>query len=217
MDGGQFDSITRSFAGLSTRRLLLGRGAALAGVLGALGVVDSASAARRGSTGASTSICAPNGAGGYTRTSVPTIALSVYLNNGYIISNCCANAECGASSSCMSAYCDLNAGACAVQSLDGYACERPGCIDGYCANGVCHDPEPDYPIESDYCKTCTWDACIDHWYCSLRPCSNFDYQCTDAYCDPAQEACIFEPINEGSACNTNGVNGICVGGYCTVA
>src|SRR3954470_10833424 len=100
MDGQRFDPITRAFAGRIDRRTLLGRSAALTGTVGALAMVDSASAARHGSTGGSTSICSPNGAGGYYRTSVPTIVLNTYLNSGSIISDCCAHAECGETNGC---------------------------------------------------------------------------------------------------------------------
>lgn len=217
MDGNQFDSITRSFAGRSTRRLLLGRGAALAGALGGLAMVDSASAARRGNSGGSTAICAPNGSGGYTRTSVPTLFLNVYLNSGYILSDCCAHAECGESNGCMDAYCDFGSGSCAVSYSDGSSCERGGCAPGTCSGGVCYDPTPMLCGGDGYCNDCVYDACSHYCECYVQPCYTDDWQCQSSDCDPSQGACINTPINEGSTCDTFGVEGVCTMGYCTSA
>jgi hypothetical protein len=217
MDGQRFDSITRAFAGRSDRRTLLGRGAALTSALGALAIVDSASAARRGSSGGSTAICSPDGAGGYYRTSVPTIALNTYLNSGSIISNCCAHAECGASNGCMTAICDFGAGACAVSYANGAACERPGCSDGFCSGGACVDPTPMTCAGDGFCNDCFYDACAHQCECDVQPCYVDDWQCQDAYCDPGQAACVLVPLNEGSTCDTFGVVGTCVMGYCTAA
>lgn len=217
MDGRQFDALTRSFAGRTNRRLLLQRGAALTGAIGALGAIESTSAARRGDTGGSTPICAPNGAGGYNRTSVPTLLLQTYLNSGYIISNCCAHAECGESNGCMSAFCDFNAGACSVTYANGSPCARAGCVDGYCSNGACMDPTPMSCHGDGVCNTCTYDACNHHCDCNVQPCYPQDWQCSDAYCDPGQAACVNVPINEESTCDTNGVQGTCVMGFCTAA
>ncbi len=79
------------------------------GVAGSLATIDSASAARRGGNGVS-AICRPDGGGGYYRDTVPTINLQAALNAGAIVSDCCANAECGTSSACVQAYCDFGVG-----------------------------------------------------------------------------------------------------------
>jgi hypothetical protein len=217
MDGQQFDAFTRAFAGRVNRRLLLQRGAALTGAIGALGLAHPASAARRGDTGGSTSICAPDGGGGYYRTSVPTVLLQTYLNSGYIVSSCCAHAECGETNDCMSAYCDLGAGACSVSYANGAACARPGCTDGYCSAGLCQDPTPMVCAGDGYCNDCVYDACNHHCDCQVQPCYAQDWQCSDSYCDPSQAACVSVPLNEGSPCDTNGVAGTCVMGFCTTA
>ena len=215
MDGRQFDALTRAFAGESSRRHFLRRGVALTGAFGALASIGSASAARRGTT-SDTSVCNPDGAGGYYRTSVPTIMLNLYLNNGAIISDCCGDFDCAPSNEvCSSSYCDFNAGACSVAYNNGAPCERPGCADGFCSDGACADPTPMYCAGDGYCNICTYDACNHYCDCYVKPCYPDDWQCQDVYCDPAQAACVGEPINEGAPCDTFGFAGVCVLGYCT--
>lgn len=215
VDGQRFDALARAFAGQSTRRRFLWRGAALTGAVGSLARIGSADAARRGTSG-NTSICSPDGSGGYYRISVPSVLLGMYLNNGSIISDCCGDYECEASNSvCSASYCDLGAGACAVAFTNGVACERPGCADGYCSDGVCADPPPMSCAGDGYCNSCVYDACNHHCDCYVKPCYSDDWQCQDTYCDPAQQACIGEPINEGLPCNTFGFDGVCTLGYCT--
>lgn len=213
MDGRQFDALTRAFVGNSTRRRLLGRGAALTGALGSLATFGSASAARRGTSG-TTSICSPDGSGGYFRTSVPNVLLPVYLNQGAIISDCCADADCGGSDSCSSSYCDFDAGACSVAYANGALCARPGCADGYCSGGLCVDPEPRTCLGDGFCNICQHDVCNDYCDCFVMPCYPDDWQCQDARCDPGQAACVLDPINEGGYCNTFGLDGVCMMGYC---
>lgn len=217
MDGRQFDSLTRAFAGQSTRRLLLRRGAALSGAIASLAAVGSTSAARRGGNNGSTSICSPDGLGGYYRTSVPTILLSTYLNSGSIISDCCSHADCGPTNGCITSTCDFQAGSCSVTSFNGATCARAGCADGVCIDGVCSDPTPMYCAGDGYCNSCVYDACNHHCDCHVKPCYPEDWQCQDAWCDPGQAACVLDPINDGSPCDTFGQPGVCVNGYCTSA
>lgn len=213
MDSRQFDSLTRVIATGSTRRTFIWRGAAVLGIAGSLSRFESASAARRGSN-VVTAICRPDGAGGYYRDSVQTVVLQAALNSGAIISDCCAHAECGVSNGCMDAYCDFAAGACSISMYNGAACARPGCADGYCSGGVCNDPLR--PLcGASVCNNCTYDSCAHECNCVVKACYTDDYQCMDAYCDPAQGGCVTEPLNEGAFCNTNGVEGICALGYCT--
>lgn len=214
MDGRQFDSLTRAFAERASRRWLLKRGAVLGAGAVALAGVDSTSAARRGSNGIS-SICRPDGAGGYYRDTVPTIQLQAALNDGAIISDCCAHAECGSSSECSNVYCDFAAGACAVDNLDGYSCARPGCANGRCLEGACVDPIPYYCPGDGVCNICSYDACAHSCDCWVRPCYVNDYQCEDTYCDAAQGGCVVYPVNEGGACDTYGIEGVCIAGLCT--
>lgn len=216
MDGRQFDSLTRSLAESTSRRKFLGRGAVLAGVATALTRLDSASAARRGQNGIS-SICRPDGAGGYYRDTVATIRLQAALNAGAIQSDCCAHAECGASTECANAYCDFGAGACAVSNLDGAACTRPGCANGVCSGGGCADPAPYLCAGDGVCNICTYDSCAHHCDCWIRPCSTDDHQCSSVYCSPAAGGCVSNPVNEGVACDTFGFEGICTTGYCSAA
>ncbi|MCA9858964.1 MAG: hypothetical protein KC438_04540, partial [Thermomicrobiales bacterium] len=198
---------------LATRRTVLRKGALLTGALGAFGFVDSAGAARRGS-GAFTSICRPDGAGGYYPDSVSTVLLQSALNSGAIVSDCCSDAACGETNGCMSAYCDFDAGACAVSYANGASCERPGCADGYCSDGVCLDPTPYVCTGDGVCNICTYDACAHHCDCWIRPCSVDDYQCARAYCSPGDGGCVQEPMNEGGYCDTFGVAGTCILGLC---
>ena len=215
MDGRQFDALTRAFAGNSSRRKFLLRGAALAGVGGSLASFDSASAARRGQNGIS-AICRPDGAGGYYRDTVPTITLQAALNAGAIVSACCAHAECGTSTECVSATCDFGAGACSVSNLNGNACTRPGCVNGICLGGSCSNPVP-HLCGDGVCNTCTYDSCSHTCDCDIKVCYTDDYQCMDAYCSTAAGGCVSEPVNEGGGCDTFGVEGICTLGYCTTA
>lgn len=214
MDGRRFDSLTRAFAGHQSRRSLLRRSAFLSGAIGSLAAIESAGAARRGQT-ADTTICNPNGAGGYNRITVPTVLLSIYLNNGAIISDCCSNDECGPSNGCMASVCDFAAGSCTVSYSSGAPCARPGCADGVCVNGVCNDPPPMYCAGDGYCNRCVYDACNHYCDCEVQPCYPDDWQCQSVYCDPGQAACVWDPINEGSPCDTFGFEGVCVMGYCT--
>lgn len=215
MDSRQFDLLTRSIAGTISRRSALRRGLALGGALGSLALIEPASAARRGTNGGTTLICNPDGAGGYYKLAVATVTLNAYLNKGAIVSSCCGDAECGESNGCMQNYCDFGAGACAVAYYDGSDCDRPGCVPGQCVQGVCDAPEPAYYMENNFCQDCDYDSCRDAWSCRMTPCYDFDHQCTSAYCDPVQAACVQQPINEGSNCNTYGENGICVNGHCS--
>lgn len=216
MDGRQFDSLTRAFAGNVSRRGLLLRGAVLAGVGASLGKLDSTSAARRGGNGVS-SICRPNGSGGYYRDSVPTLQLQSALNAGAIISDCCAHAECGTSTECSSAFCDFGAGACSVSNLDGNSCTRPGCVNGVCSAGACANPQPYFCPGDGVCNICTYDSCSHTCDCSIKTCYTDDYQCMDSYCSTSAGGCVTEPYNEGATCDTFGVGGICTLGHCTSA
>jgi hypothetical protein len=217
LDGRQFDSLTRTLAERTSRRGLIWKGAALGGALASLAGISSASAARRGGGGSSTSICAPIGGGSYARTTVPTVLLQTYLNQGYILSDCCAHAECGSSNACVEAFCDFGVGACSVTTFDGNACERPGCVSGTCSGGYCADPAPYICGGDGTCNVCTYDSCSHRCNCSVRPCYTDDYECMDAYCSPSAGGCVSEPINEGEMCATHGVEGICTAGYCTSA
>ncbi len=213
MNSRQFDSLTRAMAGKTSRRDVLWRGAAMVGAAGSLATIDSASAARRGSNGVS-QICRPDGAGGFYRDTVATIQLQSALNAGAIISNCCAHAECGASTECVEAYCDFGAGACSVSHLNGNSCERPGCTNGICSGGSCADPQP-YLCGDGVCNVCTYDSCSHTCDCWIKTCYTDDYQCMDVYCSTETGGCVTEPQNESGACDTNGVEGICTLGYCT--
>jgi hypothetical protein len=215
MDGRQFDSIARTLAGRTSRRKLLWRGAAAGGVLGSLTAFEPASAARRGGGGSTTLVCTPDGAGGYYRNSVPTLLLQTHLNSGSIISACCAHAECGESNGCVNAFCDFGGGSCVVDYFDGSPCARSGCADGFCFGGVCNDPPGRSCAGDGFCNSCFYNTCGDYCECTVRACYTDDYQCMDAYCDPGLAACVTAPINEGSPCNTTGVNGTCQLGYCT--
>lgn len=216
MDGRQFDSLTRGFASKTSRRRFLGRGAALAGGAAALTQLDSAGAARRGENGIS-SICRPDGAGGYYRDSVATRNLQSALNAGAIVSDCCAHAECGTSTECVSAYCDYSAGACSVSNLNGNACTRPGCANGTCSGGVCTAPYPYYCPGNGVCNVCSYDSCSHTCDCEIKACYVDDWQCSDAYCDASAGGCVNVPVNEGGTCDTWGFPGICLSGYCTAA
>ncbi len=213
MDGRQFDALTRAFAGKESRRRFLFRSAVATGVAGSLAGFDSASAARRGNNGVS-SICRPDGAGGYYRDSVPTVSLQAALNAGAIISDCCAHAECGTSGECVNAVCDFGAGACSVTHLNGNTCTRPGCVDGACSGGACADPIP-HICGDGVCNTCSYDSCSHTCDCDILVCYTEDYQCMDAYCSSDDGGCVSYPINEGGACDTFGVAGVCTLGFCT--
>lgn len=217
MDGQRFDALARVFAANGSRRTLLKRAAIAGGLTGALGMAHPAGAARRGSPGGNTAICNPNGAGGYNRITVSTVLLNGYLNNGAIISDCCSHEECGESNACMNAYCNFQAGACAVDYYDGSPCSRGGCSDGFCSGGACYDPAPRSCSGDGFCNQCSYDSCLDRCDCYVQPCYVDDYQCMMAWCDPDLASCMTEPINEGSPCNTFGVDGTCVLGYCTAA
>ena len=158
----------------------------------------------------------PDGAGGYYRDSISTLLLQSALNAGAIISDCCAHAECGTSNGCMESFCDFGAGACAVAMYDGAACARSGCVDGICSGGACADLTSQGCVGDGFCTSCTYDSCTHSCDCSaIHTCYTEDYQCMDAYCDPGQGGCVTVPLNEGAACNTFGVNGLCTNGYCT--
>ena len=216
MDGRQFDALTRAFAGKTSRRGFLLRGAVLTGVADSLVRFESASAARRGYSGTS-SICRPDGSGGYYRDTVPTINLQAALNAGAVVSDCCTHAECGSSTECVSAVCDVGAGACSVTHLNGNSCARPGCANGVCSAGACADPTPYFCPGDGVCNICAYDSCAHTCDCNVTPCYTEDYQCMDAYCSSGDGGCVTEPINEGGACDTFGVEGICTSGFCTTA
>ncbi len=185
------------------------------GTAGSLATINSASAARRGSNGIS-QICRPDGAGGYYRDTVATIQLQSALDAGAIVSDCCADAECGESNACIESFCDFGAGACAITNLDGNSCERPGCANGVCSGGACADPRP-YSCGDGVCNICSYDSCSHTCDCYIETCYTDDYQCMDAYCSTEVGGCVTEPMNDGGACDTFGVEGICTLGYCTAA
>lgn len=217
MDDHRFDAWTRAWAGALDRRTLVRRSAAVGALIAGLSAVHPSSAARRGGSGGMTSICSPDGSGGYYRNSVPTVLLATHLAGGAIISDCCTHAECGPTNSCQTAVCNFTAGACNVTYNDGASCPRSGCAPGVCSAGACANPTP-YTCGGDgVCNICTYDACAHTCNCWVRPCYTDDYQCMDAYCDTGSGGCVNEPLNEGGYCNTNGVDGTCVMGYCTEA
>jgi hypothetical protein len=108
--------------------------------------------------------------------------------------------------------CNPSTGLCEYEPVsDGSRCNRDtGCVQGFCASGVCLDP-PAKICTGDACRMCSYDACNDSCICLHVGCAG-DPDCQHSFCDP-QIGCVFESINEGETCS--GVNGgSCFDGQC---
>ncbi len=134
----------------------------------------------------------------------------------------CQNGICtpGTGTICVTLYggcleligCNSATGQCDYENApDGTRCNRgDGCAQGTCASGVCQDPLP-RACPSDACRTCRYDPCGDHCFCTYTGCVG-DPDCQSGTCDP-QIGCVFESINEGGSCSAVS-GGLCHDGQC---
>jgi hypothetical protein len=197
MDGRTFDDLVRSFASRSSRRRLLRRGIAAAAAAGGLAKLDPAAAARRGYSG-TTSICVPDGGGGYARKSVPTALVPGHLAAGAVLDKgCCGGSDCGSGDACSALVCAVDTGACESVSLaDGTECTPNGPIN------LCRTP---YTCQSGVCSEGNGIVCpgiIGGCFHSIG-------------CNPATGECETAQDEDGSACFRTGcANGFCQAGVC---
>ncbi len=199
MDGRRFDDIARSFAhGSSRRRFLLKGATAAAAVAGGLLQASPTDAARRGKP-PKTSICNPDGAGGYARVTIDPVLLPVYLAAGAVLDNgCCSGLDCAGDSSCSQATCDVQTGACNVVPIaDGTTCTPDGPIN------LCRAP---YTCQSGVCSEGFGIICAE----VAGGCERL------LGCNPATGQCEYGPAADGTSClrGNDCAFGTCGDGVC---
>lgn len=197
MDGRKFDDLARSFADRTDRRRFLRHGV-VAAMAGALVSSTNASAARRGKP-PTTTICKPDGAGGYTRVTIETGLLPAHLATGSVVDNgCCSGLDCTSGTTCADASCDVFTGQCiAVPTADGTECTPDGPIN------LCRTP-----------YTCQAGVCAEG---IGTTCASVAGGCTQLIgCNPSTGQCEYGPRPDGSSCNrgTDCVRGTCSAGVC---
>jgi len=93
---------------------------------------------------------------------------------------------------------------------DGNDCTQDNCNP---ADGVCSNPnEADDTACSDNSGTCQSGACVLRCADAATRCDDSN-DCTDNDCDPADGTCINTALT-GSACDLDGVGGVCNAGVC---
>lgn len=198
LDGKRFDDLARFFATRTDRRRFLRRGVLAAAAAGGLMQASRADAARRGKP-PTTTICNPDGAGGYTRITIDNILLPAYLAAGALRDNgCCAGIDCGESGdACEQAVCNPATGACeSLWLADDTECTPAGPLN------LCRTP---YTCQSGVCSEGTGVTCAHMTGCIQS-----------IGCNPATGLCETAPREDGTSCfrESGCVNGVCIGGVC---
>lgn len=199
MDGRRFDDIARSLAhGTSRRRFLVRGAAAAAAVTGGLLGTSSTDAARRGKP-PKTSICTPDGAGGYTRVTIDTVLLPGYLATGSLLDNgCCSGSDCPGGAACSEATCNVQTGTCSAELVaDGTECTPDGPIN------LCRAP---YTCQAGICSEGFGVLCAE----IAGGCQRL------IGCNPSTGLCDYGPAPDGTSClrGENCADGTCADGIC---
>ncbi|MEM7137868.1 MAG: hypothetical protein AAF500_14885 [Myxococcota bacterium] len=142
-------------------------------------------------------VCDPqNGQCGFTNVADGTDcnldgALGICTGGVCEAADLCEGIPCDDSNACTDDSCNPLNGVCVNDAVtDGTACDFGG-LPGICQGGLCQDAN----------------------LCSGIDCGDGN-QCTDDACDPLNGACVNLNVLDGTACNFNGLPGICQGGLC---